>query len=433
VAKENLIKQDLNFLEYPIWLIDDRVEQGVFTWKDREGFTFETHFRPPTKSDIIFLLFLLSKSQKGKWARKVSFTKYEMLKACNISVNKQWYDRINESLKRWEFTRLMFEGSFYDGKKYSTLHFGIIDSWGIVEGSQQVWVSFNSIWLSKIQSSTFYKMLDFNIMRDLRSPLAVRLYEILIKNFQGRSVWKCDALKLGLKIPLKEEYASQIVKKVIPALNRVNTFVDFHINLTVTHQARGKALLIFEKTDKPIPKQETFPFPNEKLEDVGFTALLEFLPPSRREQKTLWVLIKTYYSRFGLDYVTRNIRYTNKNSTKNYRKFLADSLQNDWGLSMVEDETTKEVEETAAQKRAEEAACKAKDQMEKRAIEFENQEKAKVYIENLPPEALKHLKEEAVARMDAPTAELLRKKSPGANFMVKMLMNKIIQERMKSS
>mgnify|MGYP003767868619 CR=1 FL=1 len=38
------------------------------------------------------------------------------------------------------------------------------------------------------------------------------------------------------------------------------------------------------------------------------------------------------------DYVTRNIRYTNKNAKSNYRSYLLKALQNDYGLAMQEDE-----------------------------------------------------------------------------------------------
>jgi len=433
MTTEEFVKQDLNFLEYPIWLIDDRVEPGVFTWKDRDGFTFESRYRPPSKSDLLFLMFLLAKSQKNKWAGMIFFTKYELLKGCNIAANKQWYARVEDSLKRWEFTRLIFEGSFYDGKEYKTLHFGIIDSWGVEEDSQRVWVSFNPIWLTKIQSSTFFKMLNFNIMKELRSPLAVRLYEILIKNFQGRNIWKCDAMKLALKIPLKEKYASQVVKKIIPAVNRVNSFVDFLIKVTVEEPTRGKATIIFEKTEKESPHQQTLPFVSEKPEDVGFKMLLEVLPPDRREHKTLWVLIENYYKKFGFDYVARNINYTKVKSTVNFRKFLSDSLKKDWGLSMAEDEAAKKHADAEARKKIVETERIARETKTKQEFDQEMTDRAKVYIANLSAEASAALKTEAFGRLDDQSKALVTRKSAGAEMMLKIMMNKIALERMKLS
>lgn len=433
MTKEDLIKQDLNFLEYPIWLIDDRVEPGVFTWKDRDGFTFESRFRPPSKSDLLFLMFLLSKSQKNKWNGMIIFTKYELLRGCNIAANKQWYERVDDSLKRWEFTRLMFEGTFYDGKEYKTLHFGIIDSWGIEENSQRVWVNFNPIWLSKIKNSTFFKMLNFNIMKELRSPLAVRLYEILIKNFQGRNVWKCDAMKLALKIPLKEKYASQVVKKILPAVTRVNNYVDFQIKVSVEEPVRGKSTLVFEKTEKETPVQQTFSFASEKPEDVGYQALLEILPPDRREHKTLWVLLKSYYERFGYDYVARNINYAKAKSTVNFRKFLSDSLKKDWGLSMAEDDDAKKRADMEARKKLEETERIARETKAKQQHDQELNDRAKVFISSLPPEALAALKAEAFNRLDDQNKALVTRKGIGAEMVLKLMMNKIALERMNVS
>ena len=431
MAKDDLIKQDLNFLEYPLWMLDERVQSGVFTWKDREGFTYESRFKPPTKPDILFLYYWLFKSQSSKWVERVSFTKYELLKGCNIAPNKQWYARVDDSLKRWEFTRLMFEGTFFDNKQYKTLHFGIIDSWGVEEGSQKIWVRFNQEWLLKIQNSKFFKMLNFSTMKQLRSPLAVRLYEILLKNFQGRKVWSCDALKLATKIPLKEKFPSHIEKVVVPAVNRINKYADFQIKVTVENQVRGKSIFIFEKTEKTGPQQQTLPFEFEKPEDIGFKTLVECLPPNRREHKTLWVLIKAYYQKFGLDYVARNISYANLKSTVNYRRFLSDSLKKDWGLSMAEDEAAKKIADMEARKKIEETNRIARETKANQDHESELTDRAKVYIASLSPEALTALKEEAFERLDENTKAHLSKKTPGSEMNLKIMMNKIAMERMK--
>jgi len=52
--KKLMIKQDINFLEFPLWMQDDRGKQGL-VWEDRSGFLYETASKAPIKSDIIFL------------------------------------------------------------------------------------------------------------------------------------------------------------------------------------------------------------------------------------------------------------------------------------------------------------------------------------------------------------------------------------------
>ena len=76
-------------------------------------------------------MYLLLKSQKENWSEIVEVSRFEVLRACQMNTGKREYLRLEESLKRWKMLTLEFHDTFYDGKKYQTINFGIIDSWEI--------------------------------------------------------------------------------------------------------------------------------------------------------------------------------------------------------------------------------------------------------------------------------------------------------------
>jgi len=72
MEREN-VKQNINFLEYPLWFQDEvsaaNAEQGI-VWKDREGFVYRAGYKSPVKTDAIFLLiFVDAKPNKWLWPR----------------------------------------------------------------------------------------------------------------------------------------------------------------------------------------------------------------------------------------------------------------------------------------------------------------------------------------------------------------------------
>lgn len=91
------IKQDINFLEYPLWFINLKHDGKGFVWKDIEGYIYRSSYTPPDKVDILILLYLLKKSQQEGYQSVISCTKYEILKACGFPTNPQYYARLKES------------------------------------------------------------------------------------------------------------------------------------------------------------------------------------------------------------------------------------------------------------------------------------------------------------------------------------------------
>ncbi|MBX6424264.1 replication initiator protein A [Thermosulfurimonas sp. F29] len=328
---EKNIKQDINMLEYPLWMQDEKLVSKLendigFIWKDREGYEYRCGYKPPTKLDAIFLFYLLYKSQKEGWKEEIELSRYEILKNCGFrSIRPVDYRRLEDSLERWKMVGVRYHGSFYDGKKYITLSFGIIDTWKLEEESKKLYIRFNREWLTRIKNSTYFKYLDFDKIKALRSPLAVRLYEILIKNFQNREEWRIEVTKLAEKIPMKKKYPSHIITKIKTAINRINEHTDLKINLEV-EKFKNKTILMFCKGKK-------------RHHDHLLESLIKLLPPSERKKQTLIEAIKRALDRHDEEFVRRNILYANEKVKKpgSYRIFLIKALKEDWAREWWED------------------------------------------------------------------------------------------------
>jgi hypothetical protein len=224
---------------------------------------------------------------------------------------------------------LEFRGIFYDGTEYDIMQCGVIDEWDIDKKTKRLRVKFNEKWLLGIKESTFFKFLDFKEIKRLRSPLSIRLYEILIKAFQGRDVWKIDAVKLARKIPMAQKYASDITLKVRTALKRINKHTSLSIFLSVRHRERGKAVLIFKKNKAWAHTEAENSTPCD-LEE-GLNPVISLIPKEQRTDRTIR-LVASWFDKRGLDYVCRNIEYTNQRSSKHngYQGYLANAFEQDW-------------------------------------------------------------------------------------------------------
>ena len=343
------IKQDINMLEYPIWMQDEKLPSKIeedkgFLWKDREGYVYRCGYKVPTKLDIIFLMYLLYKSQQLGWKEEIELSRYEILKACGYSSCRPAdYERLEDSLERWKMVGIKFKGTFYDGKKYIALSFGIIDTWKLDENTRKLKIRFNKEWLTRIKNSSYFKYLNFDQVRELRSPLAMRLYEILIKSFQTREKWIINAQKLAEKIPMKERMVAHIIPKIKAAVNRINSKTNLIVKLEIERPKRGQAVFIFTFLDeRPIDQPLIVEIENKKekeVDDKVIDNLIALLPEKQRNKKTIRSLIKRYLFKEDEEYVKRNILYANAKVIKasSYRIFLEKALKEDWAREWWED------------------------------------------------------------------------------------------------
>lgn len=452
------IKQDINFMENPLWFQDERLaeqsEKG-YIWQDKEGFLYRAGYKPPVKTDAIFLLYLLHISQQAGWKDTITLSRYQIIKGCGMIVDSKWYARLEDSLRRWKMVSLEFHGTFYDKKEYISMMFGVIDSWDIDKKTKQLRIYFSPKYLTKVRESSYFRFIDFNQVKALRSPLATRLFEILSKMFQTRDYWETDAVKLARKIPMAEQYASDIVLKVSPAVKRIARHTDLNIILETRKKSRGEIILVFTKHPKEsgaqapalrpatppppprVPKQPTLPLGDPigpkptwvKPKDPLFLELLALLPFERRGQKSLQGNIWRAFQQHGAEYVAWNIRYANKRAIGNYPAYLLKALKGNYGQVLREEE---EVRAIASQKKAVEERGRAVSMTSQQVRENADSERAQAFLAAISPEARKELEEETMRKMPPFLRSRIEKQGPEKSISFQSMLRQVALGRLKA-
>ena len=430
---KDLIKQDINFLENPMWIQDDHVASAAvdgYSWTDGDGYVYRAReSKPPVKTDQIFLLYLLMQSQKNGWTTDLVLTRHQILKGCGLANAPYWYARIEDSLDRWESVRIKFEGTFYDGKEYANMTFGIIDSWTLEAGTHALGVRLSPFFIERIKNSTFFRYLRFDEIKALHSPLATRLYEIVSKMFQGRSFWEIGCLKLAQKIPMNEKYPADIIPKIQVAVNRINAKTSLRINLHVRREKRGTAFLGFEKiansSQVEILEVEHPPLPTQGARSDETIALLALVREEHRENQAVARLITASLRTHEAGYVERNILYTNAKATTGYSAYLARALKSDYGLGWAEEQKATRKKETADGRKLREALKEQHEKQRDRERKVAHEKRVRNFIKNLSAKALEKLEKQALAEMPDEIRALVQAGGIGSKQILAVRMEQV--------
>ncbi len=350
------VRQDINFLENPIWLQKKSDKRGYVY--EKNDYTLKTAESPPTRQDVLILYYLMWVSQEKNWENDLYISHYEVLKNVGLGQGGNQKKRLRESLNRWAGIVIDFKGSFYDGKTYKNLVFHIIDSWEQEEGSRLLKISFSKKWLLQIENSSFFEMLTFEELRKLKTSLSTRLYEVLVKSFHSRSVWKIDAKKLASKIPMEERYPSSIERKVRPALRKIQERTELYVELEVEKKERGKVIFVFRKKTKPAL------FVGEK-QIPKTPSLLSKVRKTEKKTARLKGVLTRGFEEYGEPYILRQILYANEHAESNYPAFLERAIKKDWGTEWKQ-----------AQEKAEQAKVQQKEERKQEEEKQRQQEKA---------------------------------------------------------
>ena len=420
-----VLKDDINFLEYPNWLISKRNSPKTYTIEKDNGeyviSTAENIDRLPDRLDKIILYYLMSLLMKNDFEdRIVDVSRYQIAKEALGSFR---YDRIMLGLRRWHKVSIDFNGTFYDGDGYSTRSFHIIDD--IILKNNNLKIFFNVQFLEQIRASQYFKLINFNEYKRLKKPTSARLYEILVKTFKDRGVWHINIIKLAEKLTIEKRknidtyYPSDVIVKLTPAVNEINKKTDLKIKFNYNKETqictftKVKQVRLMEPEDK-----STTSLP----EDDNFKSLIVLIPKEHCDKKTILEAIASSYKKYGFDYVARNIKYTNRHCKGNYRAYLNKALKEDWGLAIQEDEENKQ--ETIKEQ-------EKKRQQEREALKQQKELKSQVreHIETLSLDELETLREEAISRLDE-EAKKSAEKFGKLEFIVRVGMEEIVGERL---
>ena len=365
------VRQNINFLDKPLWFqgLKQKATPQHFVWTDIDGYKFETYYKLPDKTDILFLLYLLYCSQQQDYSEDIILSKYSILKKCGFPPNtKYYYNRLDESLKRWSNVQISFSGTFYsEGHIYSSISFGIISGVGKREDGK-LHVKFNKAWLEKIKNSNYSRHINFSHYKLLKRASSRRLFEILCKNFIGRDTWGIKLVNLGKKLTLSSRngkyYASDVKKSIHPAIADINKLATiknaktlglnlnklFTISYTITGEKQDRKIIFTRHPVKiktiPVPKStKTKPVVAKPIKKANtpkpdtFVQKQDIFVPKpdndvfellQTTTSGLVAIVDDYINSNGVDYVRANILYANEHAKNNYACYVQRALKNNW-------------------------------------------------------------------------------------------------------
>ncbi len=245
-----LIKEDVNFLEYPNWTVSQKTKvHSVVMQRDNGFYEMKSPEGLPTRFDKVVLYFLLQKMLQQQYeSPTIITTRYEIAKntLCQEkNFSKQKYDRIMLSLKKWKAIYIRFEGVFHEHDNNTIKFFSIIDYVSLDKKTNKLTIKFNDQYIQQIQKTNFYRTINFEEYKKLVRPVAARLYEILMKNFLDQPLWCIEIIDLGERLTLeKREYPSHILGSIEPAIQEINEHTSMNIALDYD---KKRLLCIFKK------------------------------------------------------------------------------------------------------------------------------------------------------------------------------------------
>jgi hypothetical protein len=332
MEEKKLVKEDINFLEYPNWILNHK--EKICTWileKDHGRYEIACIKGLPTHFDKVILYFMLYELFKKKDdSLEITTTRYEIAKSISTQAGKlggKDFERIMLSLKRWESTSISFEGIFYEGDRYTIRYFHVLDDIIFDPETKKLYIKFNQQYVKQIKESKFYKLIDFEEYKKLSRSVSARLYEILVKAFKDRDSWYIELGNLAEKLTIEKRkniqkyYPSDVIALLKPALTEINKKttlkIEFSYNKT-TH------VCVFKKFIGTI---------QDKLEKTALVAHKDQLLIDLLEQYGLSInkinrLIKDYSSEKIMHKI--NLLKHNKRAVNNIAAWLIKAIEEDW-------------------------------------------------------------------------------------------------------
>jgi len=256
--KKNL-KEDINFLEYPNWVVNSRskINEWVIE-KDNGRYKVIAPLGLPSHFDKIVLYYLLHRIYRDGGLKNHSLVTNRHQIAKNVffgvkSIGKHKYDRIMFSLKRWTSTTIDFEGLFFEKDEYTSRYFHVIDEVILKKENGELIVRFNKGYIKQLCETKFYKYIDFEQYKKFSRASSARLYEILVKSFKVSKSWTINIKKLAEKLTFEKReeaknfYPSDVLRQLRPSIKEINKKTDFCMSFKYNKKTN---ICVFTKLQK---------------------------------------------------------------------------------------------------------------------------------------------------------------------------------------
>jgi hypothetical protein len=403
-----IIKEDINFLEYPNWVLDSRTKlkrlfidksNGIYEVISPEG--MPTHF----DKIVIYCVQYLLLSKTSLASRELITSRYEI--ARNIFKGKitgaYKFERIVKSLKKWKALYINFKGIFYEGDNYTERVFSVIDDIIHNPATKVLTIRFNEQYLLHLKETKFYRYIDFADYKRLTKAISARLYELLIKSFKQRDSWPINICNLAEKLTLekrakaKEYYPSDVLIKLKPAIAEINDKTELKISLDYK---KDNNLCIF----RSIRSSERVNNPPKLTHDKDMS----------QETQSLVGILLTYgiskakaieliniYSESKVKHKIELLRQSNQ-AIKNVTAWLIKSLQEDWNVQAYNKQLEeKSIKEEKARKQKEQEELKKKIEILKGEFAEYKGAKAREIFDTLPDLLQENLSDQFVLWLKA--------------------------------
>jgi hypothetical protein len=263
-------KDELNFAEFPLASLADRVPDGqkklefhdtIFDQSIGQHITRKLTIAAsdmyglPTALDEEVILGLIQLTDKQRFAsRTVYFSSYELIKLLGWNDSAKSYRRIDESLKRWVSITLFYDKAWWSKEEQCWVNesFHLLDSVTVYDKERRankkslnpgdenagrshfVW---NDIVFRSFKAGNL-KEIDLDIYKQLKSAISKRMYRFLDKHFYRRARLEYDLLRFA--------YEHVGISRTTPVAEVKRLF--------------SKPLLELEGMGfiKPLPKEERF-------------------------------------------------------------------------------------------------------------------------------------------------------------------------------
>jgi plasmid replication initiation protein len=227
-------RDEMNLAEFPIALLTDYPPEGVkmLVFEDRHGKltvvgSEDRGLPTASDSDVIVGLIQLTKLRNNFTDPTVEFSRYELLRLLGWPDQKQYYQRLKESLHRWVGVTLRYDGCWWNNKRKrrASASFHILDYVVLPDADDPGETSsfaWNKIFFKSCKDGNL-KRLDLDTYFSLKSAISKQLYRFLDKRFYVRGDWTFALPELAHeRVGMSRNYtAAKLKEKLRPALEEL--------------------------------------------------------------------------------------------------------------------------------------------------------------------------------------------------------------------
>lgn len=393
VKNKNLIRMDLNIVQFPIFSKNTKrkVNQIIKYYFNKNRDTYITvkpaagDYVPGETEEKVFIALMQIMKEKGM-PKKFIVTSTELRDKLKIGSNASYGSVVKNSLLRLAETNYNFKNTMYSSEKNGVIKEEVstpILSLRIITLSLKE----NSVYREQVQdkrikeiyeiniSDHFYKNIiqkgymvyNSEILLDINTSTARTIYMLVEKLRFDNLYLKIDSLVLIKRIPLKYDrrnisHTIKTLEKAFNELKNKKLIKDFRLIKDSTWE-KSEIEIIFSEKSKDEKQQRFFEDRNDfrtlltqstisgtehemiddaivtKTEEITVTSemvrkILELMPKKALELKTIPRTIKEAIEQYGYVKVESVAKYMRKNKVEKIRAYFLKALEKNW----VEDE-----------------------------------------------------------------------------------------------